>query len=240
MSLNAFWLKGFDIFHINPNFSCIEGFATSVYFKILLTNSLGNATIYSSSFAFNNKKNLSFHEVLSQVFFIQMWYLSFLHNIFLIGIHASLEAHHAKIMALVAGAKTSTLFFCIAKKFLVDHMDSLWWTTMVMFLGWILGNCVFCLNEVVEPLLTRAIRIACFIANFVMLLGLFASDNDCTTHESNFICISASFVNPVGLEWHLSRWDHPTPFASQAPLWECLEMQPRSFQSIEVWHLSTF
>jgi hypothetical protein len=91
-----------------------EGFATSVYFKNLLTNFLGNATIYSSSFAFNNKKNLSFHEVLSQVFFIQMWSLSFPHNILPIGIYASLEVHHARIMALVVGAKTSTLFFYIA------------------------------------------------------------------------------------------------------------------------------
>jgi hypothetical protein len=31
-----------------------EGFVSSIYFKSLLTNSLGSATIYSSSFAFNN------------------------------------------------------------------------------------------------------------------------------------------------------------------------------------------
>lgn len=76
-------------------------------------------------------------------------------------------------------------------------MDSLWQPTIAMFLGWILGNYVFCLNEVVEPPLTKAIKIACFIANFVMLLGLFTSNNDCTTHESNFLCTNASFVNPV-------------------------------------------
>lgn len=75
-------------------------------------------------------------------------------------------------------------------------MDSLWWIVRAKFLGWILGNCVFCLNEVVE--LTRAIIITCFIANFLMLLYLFTSNNDCTTHESNFLCTSASFVNPIG------------------------------------------
>lgn len=31
-----------------------EGFVALVYFKSLLTNSLGSAIIYSSSFAFNN------------------------------------------------------------------------------------------------------------------------------------------------------------------------------------------
>lgn len=77
-------------------------------------------------------------------------------------------------------------------------MHSLWGTAMAMFLGWILGKCVFCFNEIVEPPFTRAIRIACFIANFVMLLGLFTLDNDYTTHESNFLCTSASFANLGG------------------------------------------
>jgi hypothetical protein len=37
-----------------PILVAFEGFATSIYFKSLLTNSLGSATICSSSFVFNN------------------------------------------------------------------------------------------------------------------------------------------------------------------------------------------
>lgn len=69
-------------------------------------------------------------------------------------------------------------------------MNSLWQTAMVMFLGWTLSNYVFCFNEVVKPLLTRVVRITCFVTNFVMLLGLFMSDNDCTTPKSNSFCTS--------------------------------------------------
>ncbi len=77
-------------------------------------------------------------------------------------------------------------------------MDSPRRTAMAMFLGWILGNYVFCLNEVVEPPLTRAIRIACFITNFVTLLSLFTSNNECITPESSSLCTSASFANLLG------------------------------------------
>ncbi len=77
-------------------------------------------------------------------------------------------------------------------------MDSLWGMAMVMFLGWTLSNCAFYFNEVVEPLFIRAIKITCFVANFVMLLGLFTLDNDCATLESNSLCTTTSFANLIG------------------------------------------
>jgi len=104
-------------------------------------------------------------------------------------------------MALVARAKTSTLFFCIIngqKKFPVDRIESLRRTTMAMFLGWTLSNYAFCFNEIIKPPFIRAIKITCFVTNFAMLLGLFTSDNDCTTLESNSRYITTSFTNPVG------------------------------------------
>lgn len=107
---------------------------------------------------------------------------------FRLGLTRILKAHHARTMALVMKAKMFALLFCITsgqKKFPIDRMDSLWRIAMAMFLGWTLSNCVFCLNEIVEPSLIRVVRIVCFGANFTMLLGLFTLDNDCATLESN-------------------------------------------------------
>lgn len=110
------------------------------------------------------------------------------------------KAHHARTMALVMRGKMFALFFCITngqKKLTIDCMDSLWQIAMAMFLGWTLSNCAFYLNEVVEPSFIRAVRITCFGANFTILLGLFTSDNDCATLESNSLCIITSFTNPI-------------------------------------------
>jgi hypothetical protein len=90
-------------------------------------------------------------------------------------------AHHDNTIALVLGANMSFHFFHIdnGKINVFDIcMDSLRWRAMVTFLGCTFGTWTFYLNEDVELLFIKAIKMACFMTNFNEVSICLTFDND--------------------------------------------------------------
>jgi len=105
----------------------------------------------------------------------------FLTTSFWLGLmHVSI-AHHDNTITLVLGANMSFHFFHIDNGQINVFdicMDSLWWRAMVTFLRCTFSTWTFYLNEDVELLFTKVIKMACFMTNSNEVLVCFIFDND--------------------------------------------------------------
>ncbi len=63
---------------------------------------------------------------------------------------------------------------------------------------WMCNNWALCLSKVVEWPLTMVVKIACFITNFIKLLGIFISDNNCINPNIRSFSTSVSFETTLG------------------------------------------
>lgn len=110
-------------------------------------------------------------------------------------------AHHDKTITFIGRAKMSDLFFCIDNaqwNIPNDCMDFVQWIAMATFRGWTFKNQIFCQTKEVELPLTRVVKMACFVTNFVEELSLFNSNNDCTKPDRRSFSTNVSFKTILG------------------------------------------
>jgi hypothetical protein len=79
----------------------------------------------------------------------------------------------------------------------------------------------FCLSKVVELPLTRAVKMACFITNFIKVLVSFTFDNNCIYSNINSLSAKVSFKFSSRFGTKFITMELEKLSTSLAPLREC-------------------